>query len=178
MIKANELWGTIETEVTSKYDLTGIIGSEISLKTAGESNSGSSSAYYGELLPLFLQGTTFDIDKAVSNNGEFDRRIRKKYGEYLNVLKNRKVKNIDISKFIWEPINNTTQVYDFKITESVNPANATIIEEFRNVGIKPSELDVEDSKKIWIEFPISGLKPKGITPYKPEVNSLILNTPL
>lgn len=172
MMKADELWDTIETEVTSKYDLTGI-GSEISLKTAGEFNSRSSSVYYGELLPLFLQGTTFDIDKAVSNNGEFDRRIRKKYGEYLNVLKNRKVKNIDISKFIWEPINNTTQVYDFKITESVNPSNATIIEEFRNVGIKPSELDVEDSKKIWIEFPISGLKSKGIS-LSPELPTTII----
>ena len=165
MIKANELWDTIETEVTSKYDKEDetSIGGKINLETAGNDKSWSSSVYYGELLPLFLQGTTFDIDKAVSNNVGFDRRIRKKYGEYLNVLKNRKVKNIDISKFIWEPINNTTQVYDFNITESVNPANATIIEEFRNVDIKPSELDVEDSKKIWIEFPISGLKSKGIS---------------
>ena len=165
MNKANELWNTIETEVTSRYskeDETSI-GGKINLETAGNNKSWSSSVYYGELLPLFLQGTTFDIDKAISNNNNFDRRIRKKYGEYLNVLKNRKVKNIDTSNFIWEPINDTTQVYDFKITESVNPANATIIEEFRNVGIKPSELDVEDSKKIWIEFPLPALQPKGIS---------------
>ena len=82
---------------------------------------------------------------------------------YLNVLKNRKVKNIDISKFIWEPINNTTQVYDFKITESVNPANATIIEEFRKEGIFQSDIDVKDSKKIWVD-----IQPTWAVNYQPD----------
>ena len=104
--------------------------------------------YYNELLPLFLNDGIFDIDEQIKNNVGFDRRIRRKFAEQLVIIKNKNIKTVNIDSVIWENVVKTNQVYDFRLTETIDPSNSNILKDYYT-QVNP---DKEDSKGIWNPF--------------------------
>jgi hypothetical protein len=134
-----------EYEISSKSELTDISKGNITLDAA--------LYYYNELLPLFLNDGILDIDEQIKNNTEFDRRIRRKFAEQLVIIKNKNVKTLNVDSVTWENVVKTNQVYDFRLTESIDPSNTEILKEYYR-QVNPNK---EDSKGIWNPFTMPSL---------------------
>ena len=126
-------------EISTKTDLTD--------RGTGDTLN-SAIYYYNELLPLFLNDGILDIDEQIKNNVEFDRRIRRKFAEQLVIIKNKNVKTVNVDSVIWENVVKTNQVYDFRLTESIDPSNSNILKDYYT-QVNPNK---EDSKGIWNPF--------------------------
>ena len=145
-----------EYEISSKSELTDISKGNITLDAA--------LYYYNELLPLFLNDGILDIDEQIKNNTEFDRRIRRKFAEQLVIIKNKNVKTLNVDSVTWENVVKTNQVYDFRLTESIDPSNTEILNEYYR-QVNPNK---EDSKGIWNPFTMPSLgSPDSAVLYNP-----------
>ena len=69
-------------------------------------------------------------------------------------LKVSGVKVINVESVSWENVIETTQVYDFRLTESTDPANRDILEDhYDTISGFETDKNKEDSKGIWKEYP-------------------------
>ena len=110
--------------------------------------------FYDEILPFFLKRTSFDIDSAISNNSvKFNnRKLRKEYGEQLVVIKNKPItENFNVNDYKWDNLSSTNVIYDFRLTESTDPANETKLKDYYDIVTMTSSSieNSDESDYIW-----------------------------
>jgi len=102
------------------------------IKDIGNESNLSKDYFYEVILYYFLKSNIVDFDDTIKNNSpEFDnRKVRHGVYEYLT---NLNVGGSFISdSIVWENINDANGIYEFVLTDTVNPANKEIIDEFYN----------------------------------------------
>ena len=72
------------------------------------------------------------------------------------IIKNKNVKTLNVDSVTWENVVKTNQVYDFRLTESVDPSNSDKLEEYY-LPVNPNKMDKEDSKGLWNVFEMPSL---------------------
>ena len=69
------------------------------------------------------------------------------------IIKNKNVKTLNVDSVTWENVVKTNQVYYFRLTESIDPSNTEILNEYYR-QVNPNK---EDSKGIWNTFTMPSL---------------------
>ena len=160
-----DLSGDVNTSLTKLNsfveDITDKVRSATVVSSTGEhiinakkSVSLSVRYFYDEILPFFLKRTSFDIDSAISNNSaKFNnRKLRKEYGEQLVVIKNKPiVENFNVNDYKWDNLSSTNVIYDFRLTESTDPANETKLKDYYDIVTMTSSSieNSDESDYIW-----------------------------
>ena len=109
--------------------------------------------FYDEILPFYLKGTSFDIDSAVTNDKvKFENnQIRKEYGKALVGIKSKPITdNFKVGDYNWTNLVDTTLIYDYKLTETNDPANEEKISEYHDKNNIPNmNTDSDESDYNW-----------------------------
>lgn len=142
----------------------------LELEYAKESELISVEYFYQVILPFYLRGNMFDLDAAVANNRvRFDNiQVKKEFEKYIQTLKNTPIPtNYDINLFIWNDITHTKVLFDYRLTDTINPANEETLKEYYDtINVGPSVTKANDSKFCWKRAETIALKPKGISPFE------------
>ena len=119
-------------------DYTEIVRGDVSLvpehiKDISKTSNLSKNYFYEDILYHFLKSGILNIDKFIKNNTlKFeDKKVRHGVYEYLTNLKNEDwVSAFDEDSIVWENINDANGIYEFVLTDTVNPVNKNIIDNF------------------------------------------------
>lgn len=143
------------------------------LESAKESEALSVRYFYEEILPFYLKGNTFDLDAAIGNNRVFvdSRQVRKGFERYIQKIKQTPIiDTYSIDDVVWNDIIPTQLIYDYRLTDTTNPANQEILKDYYDKNAHPRITKNEDSKFCWKRLePITGIQPKGISPFNVEI---------
>ena len=137
-----------------------------SLGNAKKSEALSVRFFYEKILPYYLKGGTFDLDSAIGENRVIvdSRQVRREFKKYVqNVKQTPILDGYNIDNVVWHDIAETQLIYDYKLTESLNPANEEKIKEYHDKNAHPSITKNEDAKFCWKKIEIVGLNSKGVT---------------